>query len=192
MSKLTTFWRTMTRRGRNTTALAALEREDTIDARVDRVGASLDSLARFEPTPGFVERVMARVTLPPYVPLHLQIGAALRRHWGLALAGVAGALAGVAVTVAWSARYPEATPVAIGVFAIRRIGELAWNGVLSAGRFLYESGLVGVLEGIAEGLTTTDALLALATVSLVGIGSFAVLLRLVEKPHDMLETSAAR
>jgi hypothetical protein len=48
------------------------------------------------------------------------------------------------------------------------------------------------LQGIVDSLTTADALMALATVSLVGIGSFSVLLRLVEKPQNMLETSAAR
>ena len=192
MGKMKTIWRTMSRKGRKSTALVAQEREEPMDAGMNRVSSALDALSRFEPAHGFVNRVMARITLPVVVPVHVRLRVMLRRHWALATAGVAGAAAAGAAALALQARYPEATPIAVGLFAIRRVGELAWGAVLSLGRALYESGLVAALQGILESLTATDALMALATVSIVGIGSFSVLLRLVEKPQNMLETSVAR
>ena len=192
MSRLTAFWRAKSRKGRKSTALVALEREDTIDAQIQRVGATLDQLQRFQPASGFVDRVMARITLPAFVPVHVRLGAMLKRHWILTTASVTGAAAAGMAAVAWNARYPEATPIAIAVFVVRRVGEFAWGSMLSVARLFYESGFLLSLQGIADSLTTVDALMALATVSLVGIGSFSVLLRLMEKPHDMLETSVAR
>lgn len=192
MGNMNKFWRAMSRKGRKSTALVAQEREEAMDTGMHRVSSALEALPRFEPAAGFVSRVMARITLPVAVPLHVRLGIAFRQHWVLATTGLAGAAAAGAAALVWQARYPEATPVAVGLFAVRRVGELAWEAVLSMGRLLYESGLMTTLQGIVDSLTTADALMALATVSLVGIGSFSVLLRLVEKPQNMLETSAAR
>jgi len=192
MGMLNTLWRTMSRQGRKSTALVAQEREEPMDAGMNRVASAFDALPHFEPYHGFVERVMARVTLPVVLPVHVRLGLALRKHWVIAAAGIAGAAAAGATSLAWQARYPEATPIAVGLFAVQRVAELAWQAVLYVGRVLYESGVMTTLQEIAGSLTATDALMALATVSIVGMGSLSVLLRLVEKPQDMLETSVAR
>lgn len=154
------------------------------------VHAALATLAPLSPAVGFADAVMRRVRLP--LSWRARVLQAVRTHRAAGLA----AFASVAVAVAGGglvyARYPDLTPGALLAFVLDRSAALVWSGIMAAGRLVYDSGLSAAAQGLMEQLTLPSALLALATVSLVGLGALRILLRLLHQPAELVSPRASR
>jgi len=140
--------------------------------------ALLQALTPLQPVVGFSDRVMQRVRLP--LPWRVRVLQAVRRHQVATAAAFAGAAAAVGVGLTWIARYPELTPMTIAAFLVQRSTALMWSGVMEVGRFVYGSGVLETAQGVAGQLTPVSAFVAVATVTLIGLASFRILLSLME------------
>jgi hypothetical protein len=138
----------------------------------------LQALTPLQPVVGFSDRVMQRVRLP--LPWRVRVLQAVRRHQVATAAAFAGAAAAVGVGLTWIARYPELTPMTIAAFLVQRSTALMWSGVMEVGRFVYGSGVLEVARGVAGQVTPVSAFVAVATVTLIGLASFRILLSLME------------
>ncbi len=142
-----------------------------------RLHSALLALSPLLPGSGFTDRVMRRVRLP--VPWRIRVVAAAREHWVATAAAFAALIGMVGVGVSLAARYPELTPVTVAAFIIERSTALVWGGVMSVGRLVYGSGILTAAQGVAEQMTLTSALLAAATLTLVGLGALRIMLTLM-------------
>ena len=140
--------------------------------------ALLQALAPLQPVVGFSDRVMQRVQLP--LPWRVRVLQTIRKHQLAAAAAFAGAAAAVGVGLTWIARYPELTPMTIAAFLVQRSTAFLWSGVMQAGRFVYGSGIFETVQGVAGQVTPVSAFVAVATVTLIGLASFRILLSLME------------
>lgn len=151
-------------------------REEARDLR--RLHTALTALASLQPGVGLPDRVMRSVTLPR--PWRERAAASLREHWAATaavIAGLAGAL-GLGLTAA--SRYPELTPITVAAFLGERAGALAWSVVMEIGQLVYRTGMLAVAQSAAEQLTVATAFVAVATVTLVGLGALRVMLSLMD------------
>lgn len=144
---------------------------------LDRLIAALPS---FAPAARFAERVMARVRLPS--PWYISLWVMVRTHWV-----ATGAAAATLAATTWAAAYlllsnPTVTPGALAAFVWEEARQLAWHAVVSVGRLAVDSGIPSALSGIAGQVQPAQALLALAALSLLGVGASLMLLRLVRTP----------
>ncbi len=140
--------------------------------------AVLQALAPLQPAVGFTDRVMQRVRLP--LPWRVRVLQAVRRHQVATVAAFAGAAAAVGVGLTWIVRYPELTPMTIAAFLVQRSTALLWSGVMEVGRFVYGSGVLETAQGVAGQVTPVSAFVAVATVTLIGLASFRILLSLMD------------
>lgn len=144
-----------------------------------RLAAALAALPTWMPTPGFAERVMARVTLP--VPWHRRIAVAVRDGTAAGVGMAATLAALLAGAGLWATQFPELRPLALAGWLAGQAGDLVWSAVLAGGRTLYALGLTDLAAAFGADLTITSALAALATVSLVSVGALSVMIRLVRE-----------
>lgn len=151
---------------------------------VREVSVALRSLTVVAPRPGFVERVMVRVTLP--LPWHRRaVAAAWERK--TATAGVAAAVATLAGGGAvWAIWFDNLRPVALAVWIAGMAGDLAWQATIGLGRVAYALGLTDLLAAIGADLTVGSAIAGLATIALMSIGSMSVMVRLVRENQPTL------
>jgi hypothetical protein len=140
--------------------------------------ALLQALTPLQPVVGFSDRVMQRVRLP--LPWRVRVLQAVRRHQLATAAAFAGAAAAIGVGLTWIARYPELTPMTIAAFLVQRSSALLWSGVMEVGRFVYGYGVLEMARGVAGQVTPVSAFVAVATVTLIGLASFRILLSLME------------
>jgi hypothetical protein len=140
--------------------------------------ARLAALEPLAPSPGFADRVMARVRLPSPAPLRVLEG--LRASPSRVLAAAAGALLAVVGTATWLVAYPQVTPGGVAVLLADRGTTLAWQAAVAAARVVYDSGLASLLQAFRADLTPWTAVGGLATLALMGIGSLWVMLRLLD------------
>ncbi|MGB5673470.1 MAG: hypothetical protein WBO43_02880 [Gemmatimonadota bacterium] len=140
--------------------------------------ALLQALAPLQPVVGFSDRVMQRVRLP--LPWRVRVLQAVRKHQLATATAFAGAAAAIGVGLTWIARYPELTPMTIAAFLVQRSSALLWSGVMEVGRFVYGSGVLELARGVAGQVTPVSAFVAVATVTLIGLASFRILLSLME------------
>ena len=140
--------------------------------------ARLAVLPPLAPSADFADRVMARVRLPE--PRPARVLATLRANPRAALAAAASALLAVGGAVTWMVAYPAITPGAVAALLADRGAALAWQGVLAAGRAVYESGIGSLVSAFRADLTPWTAIAGLLTLALVAIGSMRVMLRLME------------
>ena len=140
--------------------------------------ALLQALTPLQPVVGFSDRVMQRVRLP--LPWRVRVLQAVRRHQLATAAAFAGAAAAIGVGLTWIARYPELTPMTIAAFHVQRSSALLWIVVMEVGRFVYGSGVLEMARGVAGQVTPVSAFVAVATVTLIGLASFRILLSLME------------
>lgn len=149
--------------------------------RLHRVLASLEPLS---PGIGFTDRVLTRVRLP--LPMRFRVLDAIRAHRLAVAATLGGAAVAIAGGLLLGASYPELTPAALATFLLDRSLALLWSGVLLAGRIAYDAGLVTGVEGLLGQLSMGGALLLLATMSLVGLGTTRIMARLLNAPAPAL------
>lgn len=150
-----------------------------------RLSVALSALPTWTPTPGFAERVMARVTLP--LPWHRKLAAAVRDRTAAGL-GVAATLAALLAGAGlWATQFPDLRPLTLAGWLAGQAGDVFWSAVLAGGRALYALGLTDLVAAFGADLTITSALAALATLSLVGVGALSVMIRLVrEQPARLV------
>lgn len=152
-----------------------------------RLHSALLALSPLLPGPGFTDRVMRRVSLP--VPWRIRVVSAAREHWAATAAAFAALVGTVGVGASLAARYPELTPVTVAGFIVERATALAWGGVMAVGRLVYGSGILTAAQGVAEQMTLATALLAAATLTLVGLGALRIMLTLMNMtPGGQLAT----
>jgi hypothetical protein len=142
-----------------------------------RLHVALLALAPLQPMAGFADRVMRRVSLP--LPWRVRVLEAVRAHWVATAAVFAGLAAAVGVGATWTARYPELTPVTVAAFLVERSTSLLWGAVMEIGRLVYGTGVVSTAQGLAEQVTLLTAFLAVATVTVVGLGALRIMLTLM-------------
>ena len=130
--------------------------------------------------------------VPASLPARPAADAEVRAH-RLRTAAVAATLAG-AVTgmLAWLTAYPQVTPGMVSRLIWERGTGLLWQGVISVGRVVYESGLFALLEAFRADLTPWSAAGALATLALVGTVSLLMLMRLMDMSPRTIRTGAGR
>ncbi|MEN8143716.1 MAG: hypothetical protein ABFS14_02085 [Gemmatimonadota bacterium] len=154
------------------------------------LSSSLANLATFEPAPDFASQVMARVTLPAPapapVPLRTRAIQTLRDHWLAVTGSAAGAGVTAGVLLAWAAQFPQSSPAGlVGFVAERTLARLA-SAALNAAQWIYQSGLASAFDQLGSQLSVGSAIAALATLTLMGIGSLSVTRRLMEEPTRQL------
>jgi len=137
----------------------------------------LHALAPLQPMTGFSDRVMRRVRLP--LPWRVRAAQAMRRHRLAAATAVAGMAGMIAAGLAWVARYPELTPVTVAAFLVQRFTAVMWSGVMQVGRLLYGSGIVDATRDAFGQVSPGTAFVAVATVTIVGLGALRVFLSLM-------------
>ena len=139
----------------------------------------LRRLPGMEPRTGLADRVMARVRLP--LPWHRRaVAAALERK--TASLGLAGGFAAVSAGAAvWAIRFPDLRPLALASWMAGQASELFWQGMMGLGRVAYAFGLPDLAGAIGADLNLTSALAGLATIALMSMGSFSVMVRLVRE-----------
>lgn len=142
-----------------------------------RLHVAMAALAPLGPEAGFADRVLARVRLP--LPLRARVLQTVRAHRLTTAAALGGAIGAIAGGVFLGAQYPGLTPMALTAFLVDRSLAVLWSGVLAVGRLAYEAGLVAGVEALLQQLTVGGALLLLATMSLVGMGTTRIMLRLL-------------
>lgn len=152
-----------------------------------RLSTALAALPAREPSPGFADRVMARVSLP--VPWHRRMAAAIRDRTaaGVGIAAtIAALLAGAGL---WAVRFPDLRPLSLAGWLAGQAGDLAWQATIAAARIAYGLGLTDVAGALQAELSLTSLFAALATIALVGAGALSVMIRLVR--HEPAELARA-
>ncbi|MFQ5745891.1 MAG: hypothetical protein ACE5HF_01570 [Gemmatimonadota bacterium] len=141
------------------------------------IAESLGDLPAFAPRRGFADRVMARVSLP--VPWRIRVWRSVRERWIALTAGLAAAGASTVATVAWLGTHPGVTPGGVLSFLGHRGLAAAWSATREAGRFLFDSGIAWSLRSLIDSMTVPDALIALATLAVMGMGALVGLRNLL-------------
>jgi hypothetical protein len=148
------------------------------------------ALAVLTPATGFADRVMARVQLP--APRWSRALDGLRSHPPRVAAVAATAVAAVIGTFVWLTTYPQVTPGVVARLVFERGTGLVWQGVVAVGRIVYDSGLTTLVEAFRADLTAWSAVGALATLTLVGMVSMWMLLKLMEVSPRAIRTGVRR
>jgi hypothetical protein len=148
------------------------------------------ALVVLTPTTGFADRVMARVQLP--APRWRRALDGLRSHPPRIAAFAATAVAAAIGTFVWLTTYPQVTPGVVAKLVFERGTGLVWQGVVAVGRIVYGSGLTTLLEAFRADLTAWSAVGALATLTLVGMVSMWMLLKLMEVSPRAIRTGVRR
>ena len=144
----------------------------------------LRNLPVMQPRPGFTDRVMARVRLP--LPWHRRAAVAMRERKTATL-GLAGGLATVCAGAAvWVIRFPDLRPLALASWMAGQASDLFWQGTMELGRVAYALGLTDLAAQIGADLSITSALAGLATIALVSMGSFSVMVRLLREAEQTM------
>ena len=158
--------------------LASCDRCRREVAEIGSLQARFAALVTLVPSAGFANRVMARVQLP--APRWSRALDGLRLHPPRVAAIAATAVAAVIGTIAWITTYPQVTPGVVLKLVFERGTNLAWQAVVAVGRVAYDSGLVTLVEAFRVDLNAWSAVGALATLTLVGMVSMWMLLKLME------------
>ena len=148
------------------------------------------SLVVLVPAAGFANRVMSRVQLP--APRWSRVLDGLRMHPPRAAAIAATAMAAVIGTFVWLTTYPQVTPGVMARLVYERGSGLVWQGVVSVGRVVYDSGLATLVGAFRADLNAWSAVGALATLTLVGMVSMWMLLKLMEVSPSAIRTGVKR
>lgn len=149
-----------------------------------RLSAALAGLPSRVPSPGFADRVMARVNLP--VPWHRRMAVAVRERTAAGLGVAATVAALLAGTGLWAFRFPDLSPAVVAGWLASHAGDLLWQGTIAAGRVAYGMGLTDLATVVQAEVSLASAFAALATIALVGVGAFSVMIRLVRQDPDQL------
>ena len=123
---------------------------------------------------------MARVRLPR--PWYVSLWATVQAHWVAAGTTVAtlAATAGAAAYLLLS--NPAVTPRGLAFFVWDEGRRFAWRAVVAIGRVAVDTGIPSALSGVAGQVQPAQLLLALATLSLLGVCALLMMLRLVRTP----------
>jgi len=113
-------------------------------------------------------------------------------HPPRAAAIAATAMAAVIGTFVWLTTYPQVTPGVMARLVYERGSGLVWQGVVSVGRVVYDSGLATLVGAFRADLNAWSAVGALATLTLVGMVSMWMLLKLMEVSPSAIRTGVKR
>jgi hypothetical protein len=170
--------------------LASCERCRREIAEIGSLQERFAALVVLVPSTGFANRVMARVQLP--APRWSRALAGLRTHPPRVAAIAATAVAAVVGTFVWLTTYPQVTPGVMAKLVYERGSGLVWQGVVAVGRVVYDSGLATLIGAFRADLNAWSAVGALATLTLVGMISMWMLLRLMEVSPSAIRTGVRR
>ena len=170
--------------------LASCERCRREIAEIGSLQERFAALVVLVPSTGFANRVMARVQLP--APRWSRALAGLRTHPPRVAAIAATAVGAVIGTFVWLTTYPQVTPGVVAKLVYERTTGLVWQGVVAVGRVVYDSGLATLIGAFRADLNAWSAVGALATLTLVGMISMWMLLRLMEVSPSAIRTGVRR
>ncbi len=159
-------------------------------AEIGSLQERFTALETLVPSAGFANHVMARVQLP--APRWSRALTGLRTHSTRIAAIAATATAAAIGTVAWLTFYPQVTPGAVARLVFERGSGFAWQAVVAVGRFVYDSGLASLVQAFRADLNAWSAVGALATLTLVGMVSMWMLLRLMEVSPSAIKIGVRR
>lgn len=128
--------------------------------------ATLAGLPSLEPSPGFTDAVMSRVTLP--APWYRRLWNAAVERWLLATIAVlgAGATGGFG---AWIALRPDVSLGGLAGLVLERVSALFWTLLVNLGRLLWESGLPATLRALAGSVELVEAAAAMGALTLTAL-----------------------
>ena len=170
--------------------LASCERCRREIAEIGSLQERFAALLVLVPSTGFANRVMARVQLP--APRWSRALAGLRTHPPRVAAIAATAVGAVIGTFVWLTTYPQVTPGVVAKLVYERTTGLVWQGVVAVGRVVYDSGLATLIGAFRADLNAWSAVGALATLTLVGMISMWMLLRLMVVSPSAIRTGVRR
>ena len=170
--------------------LASCERCRREIAEIGSLQERFAALLVLVPSTGFATRVMARVQLQ--APRWSRALAGLRTHQPRVAAIAATAVGAVIGTFVWLTTYPQVTPGVVAKLVYERTTGLVWQGVVAVGRVVYDSGLATLIGAFRADLNAWSAVGALATLTLVGMISMWMLLRLMEVSPSAIRTGVRR
>jgi anti-sigma factor RsiW len=170
--------------------LASCERCRREIAEIGSLQERFAALVVLVPSTGFANRVMARVQLP--APRWSRALAGLRTHPSRVAAIAATTVAALVGTFVWLTTYPQVTPGVMARLVYERGSGLVWQGVVAVGRVVYDSGLATLIGAFRADLNAWSAVGALATLTLVGMVSMWMLLRLMEVSPSAIRTGVRR
>lgn len=146
-------------------------------AALRRLDEQLAALPSHEPSPQFVEAVMARVELP--MPWYRKAWSTVVEHWTLLAATLAGVGASAGLTTWWIASSPEVTFGGLASFALERASAFFWSVVIGLGQRIWASGIPATVRSLAESVEPIEAALVMAVLSLCAVSAGAVMARLL-------------
>lgn len=170
--------------------LASCERCRREVAEIGSLQARFAALMVLAPSAGFANRVMARVQLP--APRWRRALDGLRAHQPQVAAVAATAVAAAVGTIAWLIAYPQVTPGVMAKLVYERGTGLVWRAVVAVARVVYDSGLATLIEAFRADLSAWSAVGALATLTLVGMISMWMLLKLMEVSPSAIRIGVKR
>lgn len=138
--------------------------------------ASLAALPSLEPSPGFTEAVMSRVTLR--APWYRRLWSAVVDRWLLATLVVlgAGATAGFG---AWIGLRPDVSLDGLTGLVLERISALFWTMLVNLGRLLWESGLPATIRSLAGSFELAEAAAAMGALTLTALAAGWLMVKLM-------------
>lgn len=140
--------------------------------------AHLKGLPHLATSPGFTDRVMARVRLP--VPWYRDAWSTVRRRWAVAAAGLAAAGIALGGPAYWLLGPQELRPSGVVAFVLEGAQALALRAAIAAGRVLYDLGVVDLVGALGERVAPAHAAAVMALLSLLGLGAAWMMKRLAE------------
>ena len=152
-----------------------------------RLDERLADLPAHDPSPGFLEAVMARVELP--VPWYRKAWAAVVERWVLVVASLAGAGASAGLAAWWVASRPEVTFGGLAGFLLERASALFWSALVGLGQRIWATGLPAAFRELVESVEPLEAALAMAVLSLCAVAAGGVMARLLDADPPRIATS---
>lgn len=154
-----------------------------------RLDEELAALPLHEPSPGFVEAVMARIRLPVPVPWYERVWAAITERSLLVVSLLAGVGASAGATTWWVTSHPGLSVGGLASFALERLTGLFWSAVVALGRRLWETGLPAALRSLVTSVDPVEAVTAMAVLSLCALAAGTVMMRLLGVSRQRLAAS---
>lgn len=156
-------------------------------AALRRLDERLASLPFHEPSPNFVEAVMARVELP--LPWYRKAWAAVVERWVVVVASLSGVGASAGLAAWWIGSRPELTVGGLAGFVLERASALFWSAVIGLGQRIWATGLPASLRTLVESIEPLEAALAMAVLSLCAVAAGAVMTRLLDAEPPRIAAS---
>jgi len=155
-------------------------------AFVRALDSRLATLPYAHTSPGFTGRVLARTRLPK--PWSERALAAVRRRWAVAAATTAALAVTVGGMSFWLFGQLGVTPGGLVTFVYEGVQGVMVRGFITAGRLLYNLGVIDLGSTVLNDIGLAQALMAMAALGLLVVTAFLATMQLVPMQLPRLQS----